>query len=78
VPILLTESGTTIFESEAIIEYIDDEFSPLEPNILNEDKALDRAWSYLGSKHYLPQCGTMSSKNQVTFEERTTNFIKAF
>jgi glutathione S-transferase len=78
VPILLTDSGTTIFESDAIIEYIDDEFCPLDPNLSNEDKALERAWSYLGAKHYLTQCGTMSSKNKVTFEERTTNFIKAF
>ena len=78
VPILVTENGTTLFESDAIIEYIDDEFGNLEPNLSNEDKALDRAWSYLAAKHYLTQCGTMSSKNKVTFEERTTNFIKAF
>lgn len=78
VPILVTENGTTLFESDAIIEYIDDEFGNLEPNLSNEDKALDRSWSYLAAKHYLTQCGTMSSKNKVTFEERTANFIKAF
>lgn len=78
VPILVTEDGTTLFESDVIIEYIDDELGNLEPNLSNEDKALDRAWSYLAAKHYLTQCGTMSSKNKATFEERTTNFIKAF
>ena len=78
VPILVTENGTTLFESDAIIEYIDDEFGNLEPNLSNEDKALDRAWSYLAAKHYLTQCGTMSSKNKGIFEERTANFIKAF
>jgi len=78
VPILVTKNGTTLFESDAIIEYIDDELGNLEPNLSNEDKALDRAWSYLAAKHYLTQCGTMSSKNKATFEERTTNFIKAF
>jgi glutathione S-transferase len=78
VPILVTENGTTLFESDAIIEYIDDEFGNLEPNLSNEDKALDRAWSYLAAKHYLTQCGTMSSKNKATFEERTANFIKVF
>jgi glutathione S-transferase len=78
VPILLTDNGTTIFESDAIIEYIDDEYSPLEFNLSNEDKALDRAWSYLGAKHYLTQCGAMSSKSKVIFEERTAHFIKAF
>lgn len=78
VPIFVAENGTTLFESDAIIEYIDDEFGHLEPNLSNEDKALDRAWSYLAAKHYLTQCGTMSSKNKATFEERTTNFIKSF
>ncbi|MGR5488443.1 glutathione S-transferase family protein, partial [Vibrio alfacsensis] len=37
-----------------------------------------RAWSYLGSKHYLAQCGTMSSKDKETFEERAEKLIKAF
>jgi glutathione S-transferase len=78
VPILVTENGTTLFESDAIIEYIDDEFGDLESNLSNEDKALDRAWSYLAAKHYLTQCGTMGSKNKSTFEERTANFIKSF
>lgn len=78
VPILVTENGTTLFESDAIIEYIDDEFGDLESNLSNEDNALDRAWSYLAAKHYLTQCGTMGSKNKSTFEERTANFIKSF
>lgn len=78
VPILVTENGSTLFESDAIIEYIDDEFGDLESNLSNEDKALDRAWSYLAAKHYLTQCGTMGSKNKSTFEERTANFIKSF
>jgi len=78
VPILITESGTTLFESDAIIEYIEDEFGPLEQGVTNEQRALDRAWSYLGSKHYLPQCGTMSSKNGETFAERSEKLIKAF
>ena len=39
VPILVTENGTTLFESDAIIEYIDDEFGYLESNLSNEDKA---------------------------------------
>ncbi|KGJ87540.1 glutathione S-transferase family protein [Colwellia psychrerythraea] len=80
VPILVTENGSTLFESDAIIEYIDDEFGDLESNLSNEDKAIDRAWSYLAAKHYLTQCGTMGSKSKSksTFEERTANFIKSF
>ncbi|WP_050932908.1 glutathione S-transferase family protein, partial [Vibrio harveyi] len=78
VPVMVTESGTALFESDAIIEYIEDEYGPLEQGVTNEQRALDRAWSYLGSKHYLAQCGTMSSKDQATFEERAEKLIKAF
>lgn len=78
VPVLITESGTPLFESDAIIEYIEDEYGPLEQGVSNEQRALDRAWSYLGAKHYLPQCGTMSSKDQATFEERAQKLVKAF
>ncbi|WP_047048217.1 glutathione S-transferase family protein [Vibrio mexicanus] len=78
VPILITESGKTLFESDAITEYIEDEFGPLEQGVTNEQRALDRAWSYLGSKHYLAQCGTMSSKDKATFDERAAKLFKAF
>ncbi len=78
VPVMITESGTALFESDAIIEYIEDEYGPIEQGVSNEQRALDRAWSYLGSKHYLAQCGTMSSKDKATFEERAEKLIKAF
>ncbi|MGR5298737.1 glutathione S-transferase family protein [Vibrio mediterranei] len=78
VPVMVTESGTALFESDAIIEYIEDEYGPIEQGVSNEQRALDRAWSYSGSKHYLAQCGTMSSKDKETFEERAEKLIKAF
>lgn len=78
VPVMVTESGTALFESEAIIEYIEDEYGPLEQGVSNEQRALDRAWSYLGSKNYLPQCGTMSSKDQQTFDQRSEKLLNAF
>ncbi|USD67772.1 glutathione S-transferase family protein [Vibrio sp. SCSIO 43136] len=77
VPVMVTESGTALFESDAIIEYIDDEYGALE-QVNNEEKALDRAWSYLASKNYLPQCGAMSSKDKNTFEERANKLRKVF
>ena len=75
VPVMVTESGSALFESDAIIEFIEDEYGPLEQGVTSEQRALDRAWSYLGSKHYLPQCGTMGSKDQATLEERTEKLI---
>ncbi|ROV59142.1 glutathione S-transferase family protein [Vibrio ponticus] len=78
VPLLVTEAGTALFESDAIIEYIEDEYGPLEQGISNEQRALDRAWSYLGAKHYLAQCSTMRSSDQALFSERLTNLQKAF
>jgi len=77
VPVLLTESGTALFESDAIIEFIDDEYGSLG-QASNEQRALERAWSYLGSKHYLAQCGAMSSKDKATFEQRSDKLRQAF
>ncbi|MGF1735995.1 glutathione S-transferase family protein [Photobacterium satsumensis] len=78
VPLLITESGTPLFESDAIIEYIEDQYGALEQGVSNEQRALDRAWSYLGSKNYMSQCGTMSSKDKATFEQRNEKFVTAF
>ena len=77
VPVLVTEDDTVLFESDAIVEYLDDKYAPIE-ELSAEQKALDRAWSYQASKHYMPQCGTMSSKDQETFETRLENLAKAF
>ncbi|WP_394130707.1 glutathione S-transferase family protein [Shewanella maritima] len=78
VPVMITETGTALFESDAIVEYIEDEYGPLELDVTNEQRALDRAWSYLGTKHYLSQCSTMRSKDEQTFVERCGKLHKAF
>lgn len=78
VPVLVTENNTALFESDAIVEYIEDEFGPLEQGISNEQRALDRAWSYLGAKHYLAQCGAMRSSDKATLTERVSTLAKVF
>lgn len=78
VPLLITESGKALFESDAIIEYIEEVYQPLEKNLSPEDKAFDRAWSYQASKHYLVQCSAMRSVDKETLAERTKNLGKAF
>jgi hypothetical protein len=50
VPVLMTEDKTVLFESDAIVEYLDDKYTPIEA-VSAEQKALDRAWSYQASKH---------------------------
>lgn len=78
VPMLVTDAGIPLFESDAIIEYIDETSAPLEPNLTPEQRALNRAWSYQASKHYLVQCGTMSSKDPDTFKDRGIKLTAAF
>ena len=78
VPVLVTESGTVLFESDAIVEYLDDIQAPIESDVTPEQRAIDRAWSYQASKHYLVQCGAMTSSDETTLAERSANLGKAF
>ena len=78
VPLLVTESGEALFESDAIVEYIEEVTVPLEANVSPEQRAKDRAWSYQASKHYLAQCSTMRSGDEETLIEREEHLAKAF
>ncbi len=78
VPLLITDDNVALFESDAIVEYIIDVYGPLEKGVTPEQRAIDRAWSYQASKHYLVQCGTMRSKDKETLIEKSANLGKAF
>lgn len=78
VPILIAESGQTLFESDAIVEYLDDIYPPIETDVSHEQRAVDRAWSYQASKHYLVQCSAQRSADKETLAERTEKLGKAF
>ncbi len=78
VPLLITESGQTLFESDAIVEYIDDVYAPVESGVSHEQRAIDRAWSYQASKHYLVQCSAQRSADNETLAERSEKLGKAF
>ncbi|EBA15264.1 glutathione S-transferase [Roseobacter sp. SK209-2-6] len=78
VPMLITEDGEALFESDAIVEYLDEVTAPLVPGLTPEQRALDRAWSYQASKHYLVQCSAIQSVDRETLEERITKLRKAF
>lgn len=78
VPLLVTESGTVLFESDAIVEYLEEAYPALQPDTEPEQRALDRAWSYLASKNYLVQCSAQRSPNQAALVERRAKMDSAF
>ncbi len=78
VPVLITEDGTALFESDAIVEYLDEVFEPLESDLTPEQRALDRAWNYQATKHYLVQCSAQRSADKDTLIERSAKLGKAF
>lgn len=78
VPMLITEGGQALFESDAIVEYVDEVTAPLVPGLSPEQRALDRAWSYQASKHYLVQCSTMQSASQEVLAVRSAKLSPAF
>jgi len=78
VPMLITEDGTALFESDAIVEYLDEVTPPLAADRTAEDRAIDRAWSYQATKHYLVQCSTMQSATKEILAERGAKLAKSF
>ncbi len=78
VPVMVAESGAAIFESEAIVEYIQDAYGPLEVGLTLEQKAMQRAWGYLGAKTYMPQCGAMRSPTAEVLEDKAAKLGEAF
>ena len=78
VPVLITDGGTALFESDAIVEYIEESKGALQPELSLEEKAANRAWSYLASKNYLVQCGAQRSPDQDALKERSGKLDQAF
>jgi glutathione S-transferase len=77
VPVLITENGISLFESEAIVEFINDAY-PTDANVSPETRADERAWGYLGAKNYLVQCSAMRSASSEELAARTEKLGAAF
>ena len=78
VPVLITDDGQALFESDAIVEYIEEAYPPLQQDISLETKATNRAWSYLAAKNYLVQCSAQRSPDRTVLAERSAKLGKAF
>ena len=78
VPVLITDQGKALFESDAIVEYIEEAYPALQEGLSPEDKATNRAWSYLASKNYLVQCSAQRSPDAEVLKERSEKLGKAF
>ena len=78
VPVLITDHGAALFESDAIVEYLEEAYPPLQPSLTPEERAVNRAWSYLASKNYLVQCSAQRSPDEEVLKERSAKLGKAF
>lgn len=78
VPLLVTAQGEVLFESDAIVEYLDEVTVPLVEGLSPVQRARERAWSYQASKHYLTQCSIMQSGTRDIFIERVGRLNSAF
>lgn len=78
VPLLITDGGRALFESDAIVEYIEEAFPPLQAGLSPDEKAVNRAWSALASKNYLVQCSAQRSASKAVLAERSEKLGKAF
>ena len=78
VPVLITDGGQALFESDAIVEYLEEAYPPLQPDLSPETKAINRAWSYLATKNYLVQCGAQRSPDPDTLKQRSGKLEMVF
>ena len=74
VPLLITDNNTVLFESDAIVEYIDEINDPLQANLCPEGRAINRAYCILASSNYLLQCSLMQSNDSNTLADNTAKF----
>ncbi|EKO3815178.1 glutathione S-transferase family protein [Vibrio harveyi] len=76
-PIVITENNTVLFDADAIVSYLDKQYSGLLQPRSAEDIALLEAWANYGSKQYVPQCSTMRSIDEAEFKQHWVVFEKA-
>lgn len=78
VPALVTDDGEILFQSDSIVQFIDETIG--EPSLIGNavEKARDRAWGYLASDNYLVQCSTQRSPDEGSLKERMEDLAPIF
>lgn len=76
-PLLIAESGEVLFDSDAIVRFLDERYEGLYQAPTPEKQALLEAWANYGSKNLVPQCSTMHSSDETNFEQHWSIFGKA-
>jgi glutathione S-transferase len=76
-PILITDDGVTLFDSDAIISYLEATYPEKDTSVTNEERALERGWRFQASKNYVAQCSAMRSETSESFASLTQVFQKA-
>lgn len=78
VPLLITDEGEHLFQSDAIVEYIDEVVG--EPLLKDSafKKAQDKTWARLASDNYRTQCSTKRSPDETTLKERLEDLTPIF
>ncbi len=78
VPVLVTDDGEAIFQSDTIVEYLDEVLG--EPLLTGTplERAKDKAWARLASDNYLTQCSTQRSPDNETLNERVEDLTSIF
>jgi len=76
-PLLITESGTVLFDADAIVSYLESIGGNLQQGGNPEEKALIDAWANYGSKNYVPQCTTLRSNTEQQYQSNLAIFEKS-
>ena len=76
-PVLITESGAVLFDSDAIIGYLETRYPDKMPTTDVEQAALSKAWALQASKNYVAQCSAMRSESKEAFERLSETFKKS-
>lgn len=68
VPLLIAKDQTVLFESQAILEYLDEISPPLNPGLSSEQRAVERAWSAQANALFGLQRGLLLAADESSFK----------